>query len=358
MMETLDLSTVERIVRSNIRSYRDDPRFEDAVQEALIRAWKDMESGDYVEDLGYIINRAKLWARSFLQRKSTRTTGSPPLSRDGKMTEQGEKTRQKIMSYTSEYFRLHNRKPSNRETAKALGLTLTTVANQRINIAKGHYDHAVYDVEDKTGRRRLAKTYFLPVHLDSVFTSTMDSDGSSDPRTDALVAIPSFEGDVLDEMSFRSLLDQIPEENRKAVYLHYGLGYSLVECSQILGITQKIFYTRMAKAKDEIRAIMDPDFAAEYHKEPEPPKCRNGHEKPDTGRCKECIQNYEKRRAGRKKGVKVERKPRTHCKRDHEIRGFKSGRPYCKVCNYMSQNPDKEIPETSKLWLWDERPDA
>jgi RNA polymerase sigma factor (sigma-70 family) len=343
------LKSVEKMVRKAISSYRTDLRYEDAVQEALIRAWKDIQDGS--EDFNHVANRAKLWARAFLQKPYARTTGSPALSMDGVTTEDAERKRQKIISYVHEFSKLHDRKPSNSEVSQALGIPLATVAQQRINIASGAYDHAVYEAEGS--RRRISRTYFQPVHLDAFEA----------PDKDSMAAKVGFESDVIAKIDFELLLKSLTEDSRQVIYYHVFMGYNKRETSQWMGISQRQLDTRMARALDEVRAYWDPTFELPQD------ECPNGHPKTEENtkvtkeghkRCALCIKAYEDKRRARVKEQRAAAraaKPKvlkSHCKRDHEIRGIRpDGRRYCKVCNYL-KNTGKEPAPDSKVWVWDQ----
>lgn len=342
---------IEKIVRKAISSYRHDHRYEDAVQEALIRAWKDIEDG--IDDFHHVTNRAKVWARGFLGKPYARTTGSPPLSRDGVTTEDAERKRQKIISYEHEFFKLHERKPKNSEVSQALGIPLATVAQQRINIATGQYDHAVYESEGT--RRRISSSYFKPVHMDAFEA----------PDKDLIAAKTSFEGDVIAQLDFEALLHKLTEDSRQVIYYHVFMGYNKRETSQCMGISQRQLDTRLQRALDEVRAVYDPSFTLP------PETCPNGHErtadnllvtKEGHKRCKACIKAYEDKRRAKVKAdrakVRAERGPKTlktHCKRGHEIRGLRGdGKRYCKVCNYINTRGKEPAPD-SKIWEWDKK---
>lgn len=349
MFSSEQFKSVEKMVRAAIRSYKADLRYEDAVQEALIHAWKDAESGEYT--FNHVVNRAKVWARSFLQKPYARTTGAPPLSRDGVTTEDAERKRQKITSYVHEFTKLHDRKPSNQEVSQGLGIPLATVAQQRINIATGAYDHALYEGEGK--RRRIASVYFQPAHLDAVV----------DPDSTWWTADHGFEAESIANMDFERLLKGLSAESRDVIYYHVFMGYNKRETSQHCGITQRQLDTRLERALDEVRAYYDPSFVLP------PDTCPNGHEKTEENatytkeghrRCSLCIKAYEDKRRARVKAQRAEaraNKPKilkSHCKRNHEIRGIRpDGKRYCKVCNYMRSRGAEPGPD-SKIWEWDQ----
>lgn len=347
------LANIEKIVRSAIHSYSTDLRYEDAVQEALIRAWTDISEGQ--DDFNHIANRAKLWARSFLGKHYARTTGSPRLSRDGVTTEESERKRQKIISYVYEFGKLHDRKPTNQEVSQGLGMPLATVAQQRINIANGDYDHAVYEAEGS--RRRISSSYFKPVYLDSFEA----------PDKDLFASKAAFEGDLIERIDFELLLKALTPESRDVIYYYVFMGYNKRETSQHCGISQRQLDTRLQRALDEARAYYDPSFVLPVE------TCPNGHEKTDENvtvtkeghrRCRLCIKAYADKRNARVKADRAraregkEKAVKTHCKRGHEIRGirrsFKHGpKRYCKVCNFINTMGKEPTPD-SKVWEWDE----
>jgi hypothetical protein len=141
------------------------------------------------------------------------------------------------------------------------------------------------------------------------------------------------------------------------------MGYNKRETAQYCGLSQRQLEPRLQRALDEVRAYYDPSFVLP------PDTCPNGHERTEENiqvtkeghkRCRLCIKAYEDKRRAR---VKEQRaavraaKPKilkTHCKRDHEIRGIRpDGKRYCKVCNYLRQKGVEPGPG-SKIWEWDQ----
>jgi DNA-directed RNA polymerase specialized sigma24 family protein len=81
MEENLNLPNVERVLRSHLHKLKHLDRWEDGIQEGLIRAWKDMEEG--MDAYWQVINRAKMWAKTYILNSDGRrhATGHLPTTR-------------------------------------------------------------------------------------------------------------------------------------------------------------------------------------------------------------------------------------------------------------------------------------
>lgn len=215
----IDLKEVERVVRIGIVSFVTDDRYEDAVQEALIRAWKDIEAGE-TENFWLVANRAKIWARSFLGKPHARPTGAPKMSRDGKTTAHATLMVEKVKAFTYEFNKLHGRGPSGTELASGLGMNPHTATMYQRKIREGRIDHAMYDESEGPGHRRAAASYFKPTHItdDSINQETFSLEG--------------FEDTLIAEMDFFRLVEKIPAPYNTVLYLRFALGYTTKEIAE------------------------------------------------------------------------------------------------------------------------------
>lgn len=217
-----DLKEVEKSIRAGIWSWASDDKFEDAVQEALLHAWNDIESGR-VESFHHVVNRARVKARSFLLKPFARATGSPTLSRDGMSTHQADLMRSKVSAYRQEFFNLHDRLPSSSEISQGTGIHRESVANYVRQIKNGDWDHAQYEVEGN--RRRIAISYFKPHHIT---VENQDTIGG-------LNAV-EFETELISNLDFERFLSRIEDDvDREVLYLWAVKNYSGPEIAKHFG---------------------------------------------------------------------------------------------------------------------------
>lgn len=129
-MTTLEetLKIVEKYVNkrfSLVGGYR-----EDFMQEAQISAWQDYEAGKSTKHIcmraGYrVINLMSI--NKLGVRGQHQWTGHLTSGRDHQKSSAGEIVREKIRLYLSEYRTLHERQPTQKEIAQAMGITRATV---------------------------------------------------------------------------------------------------------------------------------------------------------------------------------------------------------------------------------------
>lgn len=328
----IDYEAIEGYVRRSLYSYRTHDMMDDAVQEAMIRAWKDHEEG--ITEQSYLCRRAKIWAFNFLRDAPTgrRTaTGAPKKSLEGRQDSRGQKTREKITQFLESYRELHEKDPKIYEVAEATGLSTAVVSYQWKNIREGKTkSNALYT--DEYGERRIdyraySIGHFTTDNEDPIFGYLSKSDRHTE----------SFEDDLLGDLDFNMLLGKVDEVHRKVLYLHHVLGYNAKEVAGALGYEKvsNVGSRRIKAAHEAVRAVVDPTF-----KLPEKRKYP-----------------VERKRVPKPKKPRPEQ---THCSKGHEIRGWRkaSQKRYCKICNNLRTNPGKtvdDIPADSKLWKWDER---
>jgi len=347
----VDIEKIRRYLITSLASYRGHSEYDDAFQEGMIRAWRDIEDGN--DDFRHVAHRAKLWAVAFISESGQgrrRSTGAPPMSRDGRRDAQGDKTREKIKQCIAEYESVHGEEPTNKYIVQSTGISSSVVSIQRKKMREGKgVNHAIYN-----GRDRIDHNAYTigPITLEN----ENDIYGS---------VTTSFESDLIADMSFKGLLEDLPSEERQVLYWHYVLGLNAKEIAAMLGLAGGSS-SGMRKIRAAHHAVKVHLFPEEYQEQ-----CVNGHKRTpentkvftnvngtSSKRCMICQEATRKRQAARRKPRKP-REVKTHCKRDHEIRGYKSNRRYCKICNYMSAYPNKteaDIPPESALWKWDEQP--
>lgn len=332
----ISLEYVENYLYKALVTYRNDENFEDAIQEGLIRAWKDVQENTLSEmTQSYINHRAKQWAKNFIRDSKIgrrRPTGAPLNSKEGRNTKSGVASREKISIFMRDYSDLHDKEPSNIEIAQATGLSAAVVSYQRKAIREGRHHNNAITVTDQDGRTRTDYTAYSVSHFTTTFTEDIIFN---------IAGKIEWEDETIAEMDFFNLLDGVDQKHKQVLFWHHFMGYNSKEIAGLLGFfpASNTGHRHIKAAHKAVHALLDPSVA--------PPKPML--ERAPRGPIKQ----------------KVGRAVATHCKANHEIRGIRksSGKRYCKICNSLRCNPGRieaDIAPDSKLWSWDEgaRPDG
>lgn len=253
---TTTLEWVQKWTSINLSHYRSHPHWEDAIQEALLHAWKDIESGEY--EPFHILNRAKQRAWAFMH-NNKRATGSPPLSRDGIGTAESDAQMWKIAHWRREYWELHDKWPSYAEVAKVFDISTSSVERQIMRHREGRYNHAVY-VPRGDGHRTLAPSYFNPISIDGMSDSLNDEGKDSETYNQIRFSTGDMEDIMISNLDFYRILDQVSEESRKVLFLVYVMGYTQPQVGKELGYKanhNQNGYKRIRKAHKEVKEILD-----------------------------------------------------------------------------------------------------
>ncbi len=246
MTFTIDFDEVSLTVTKRINAkFGTHADKDDALQEALIRTWKDVESKKY--DYNHIVNRAETWARKYLfpGANAQKSTGSSRVTTDG--FARRPEMREKIRLFRDEYRKLHGTNPTHKATGQALGLSASTIGSylKRMN--------TVEPIKAKDGRRIDYGAYnFKPL---------LDMRDESDDEYNSRVAIPSFEADLMDDLSFQELIKALDYESKRAFVLHFECDWSFTDIGYHLwpdspswiaarSRAQRLFY----KAKADLKA--------------------------------------------------------------------------------------------------------
>lgn len=353
---SVDLEEVRKYLLKATMSYRNHSDYEDGFQEGMIRAWKDVQDGN--ENTLHVCRRAKQWAVNYITDLGSgrrRATGAPVRAHDGLVRAQGDLTREKISQYIDEYMALHETTPTNKQISMATGISSSVVSRQRLNIKTGRGTNFSITTE-QYGELR---TDWSAYKHSAITDDNRDFVESYKATT--------FETDLVDELTFYELLAPLSVEHQKALYLYHILGYTGLEIAKHLGLSEHQMTGRrkVNDAHKALKNILDPQIET----------CHNGVHirteentkltlRSDGYTVKSCLacKTFKKQRD---KALSENNKTRTtkpkivktSCKSEHEIRGYKSGRRYCKICNNLRQYPGKtvdQIPAASKLWTWDE----
>lgn len=213
----MDLEQVAKVVRGTLaRKWFKHPDFEDAVQEAIIHAWRDIETGGYT--FAHVVNRAALQGKKLLADKRATITGKARRSKEGTVSAQGEATREKINMFIRDYVDIHEKMPTNKEIAAAVGVSNSTVITHR----KRGYTNVGAD-------GGVTRHNYSESSLESYMTAA-DIDADECP----LFAQDSFEDSLIEDLDFQNLLASLSEESAKALTL-YVMGYIDREIAEAFG---------------------------------------------------------------------------------------------------------------------------
>jgi DNA-directed RNA polymerase specialized sigma24 family protein len=294
---------LESYVRGALKNRRDMEDFEDAVQEGLIRGWKDSEEGS--RDEAWIFHRAAMWASQHLTNDTHLPTGHMGRERDGITRASGNATREKIKMYVEQFTELHDRAPNQTEIANAIGLNPSTVHTHLQRMKTGNAT-VLYRTEGE--KKRLDRSSYLhtPLLVD-------DRDGNSvrvHPEAESHNPAPSTEMLLLEELHFQALLAPLTKRSQEVLTLTHLYGWSQKEIGQYFGYTSP-----QAQAR---KLLLHAHKEVEFH--------FFGGEDPYV--------------------VKTGGKPRTsHCSRGHEWNEANTGfrdktkkHRYCKPCNRIRNN--------------------
>lgn len=285
------MAILPRILRGSFSSYKAREDFEDAVQEGLIRAWRDLNDEENERDDTYVIRRAKTWMHAALCDDSKLPTGHPGRERTGITKHASLPYKEKIRSYVDEYIALHDEKPTQAQISQATGIHKDTISRHMRNLNAG--DHALYR-DDTTAdggiaRRRVDRRAYIsaPLLIDGA-----DGNTFMHPDAEALSDGYQFEDVVASEDSFSHMLATLTDEDRKVITMYFQYGMTHKEIGNVLGFT----YTsqsrrRLLRGLDQIKedrfgiAEKNPEAASTGEVQSH---CKRGHELKAHGRGKGC----------------------------------------------------------------------
>lgn len=212
----LTFSDLEKIIRAYLRrkTGQSGDVVDDAVQEGMIYAWKDMGSGEYTDT--HIVHRAQqkawAWFRDDGKSKAV-STGGYNRSREGQaLSVEAEAKKEKFRIFVEAHLSLHNQYPSRAAVIEATGLSPETAT---LYLSKyrngGFYNMAQY--RDEYGQRALQRPTM----------TSMDTPVGHDGKNTigdlaATIVTDQFEDDLVGQMNYEYLLSKvILDKNREAL---------------------------------------------------------------------------------------------------------------------------------------------
>lgn len=201
-----DLPDIENQMRRIFWHWRNQDEYEDCVQEAVIRAWKDITSDEEYSDQ-HIINRAAQRYRAVATSDHHHYTGHPESrSGFGRTSPPLSPLEEKVRAYRHEYASLHDGyAPTPKQIAEAVGMPRWQAKNahERVKASEQRYTSALLRIEGDGKPRLDAAAYrFVPA----------PAGGHDNVESTALVqafAVPSFEDGSVDMIAFEQDLERL-----------------------------------------------------------------------------------------------------------------------------------------------------
>lgn len=297
--QTAFLSTVERVVRSNMSGYRDQHDWEDAIQEGVIRAWRDMREGERGNT--HIIRRAKIWAKTHMTDDHHLPTGHPGRETTGIVRQADLVRAEKVRGYVEHFYRLHDRLPKATEVAQALGISKSSASYhiKTRNEMRGGY--AVR--EDGEGHARLDRKSYRNVPL---FVTLSGGDEEIGPEAEFRAGLITFEDDVCSQDSFEHLMSLLAPQYQEVLRYYHLDQMTYKEIAEIIGLSRQATRKRVEMGHKLLRRFL-------------------------VGEVPQKVEQRGKDKQGRQRA--------THCKRGHAFTNDNviqqsNGRGVaCKTCN-------------------------
>ncbi len=253
MTQTVTMADYEKISRTVERRvqrlYGSHYECEDAIQEALIRAWTDLSEGQ--TDYTHIVNRAANWAKSFLF-SNRLPTGAPHRDRSGIHKEQGNKRREKIRMFVDEWTSIHGKKPTLKQVESGTGIPTSSVSIHLKVIREENFS-----VMTKDESNRLDRSSYSMIPLPS---GTIKDEGGTRDNGDEwnrkhamLYSIPTFEPDSDSTIYLTSLFESLEAELKTIATLYYICDWSQYAIADYIGHSQKYVMVRLKKVHEQLR---------------------------------------------------------------------------------------------------------
>lgn len=224
---------VERYLKVSLAKWRDHlpELWEDAFQEGMIQAWRDVEAD--VQPKLKLLRRASMTAEKYLHRNGEYSFGKPKKSREG--IRRNHDVLDKVQVFLEEYMPVHNNIwPTPTIAAKALGITDKQAHTALKAIKSGNIDHMVYR-ED--GRKDWGYYSTVSVELLHPGKSTngweTNRSWTDNPQMQHLAE--SFEDFVISEHNFVDILKKLAPEYREILYLFCAEQYNRGDLGRHIG---------------------------------------------------------------------------------------------------------------------------
>ncbi len=242
------------ITKRMYHAYGAHTNIDDAVQEAIIRAWRDVEDG--ITDYNYLVNRARIWGKAILFDAHHYPTGDLGRSREGTTRKRSDATREKIKLFVDEYKELHGEDPSIRQIQVGLGTKADI--SRHLKTIKSHIPLILREGEGNNRINRAAYVFTsLPESVES--NGASENEWSSNQGHKAF-STPSFEDESISYRDFIHLIDKIQDpEFKEIAFLYYHEDWSQKDIGVHLGYAhpQSTVTRALKKIHEELRETLD-----------------------------------------------------------------------------------------------------
>ncbi|MGW0682917.1 hypothetical protein ACWD2L_06085 [Streptomyces sp. NPDC002754] len=213
-----DLADIEDQVRRIMWRWQGRDEFEDCVQEAVIRAWKDITADEEYSDK-HIMNRAVQRYKAVATSDSHHYTGYLGRCHEGRRTPAPlSPVEEKVRAYRHEYAALHDGyAPTPKQTADAVGLPKWQARNaiERVKGSEQRYSSALTRKDGDHERLDIAA-------YRHVAPPTTDGDVIQSAALVRAFGEPTFEEELVDRIAFDADLERLfPGDTRAHVALRW-----------------------------------------------------------------------------------------------------------------------------------------
>lgn len=225
--------------------------WDDARQEGMIQVWRDIEAGETVKLK--ILRRASLVANKYIHRNGEYSFGKPKKSRDGLKSKKS--TYEKVQAYLDEVVPILGHWPTAKQVSDATGLGYSNTLRVFRDIREGRVDHMVYNA---SGRKDW--DYYKTVSTESLATSTEDPFTSTWTNSKQVLRYAeTFEEDLVANLSFIDILNELNDHHREVLFLHYQQGYTPSAIAQHFNLGSSARGSRhIAAATHQASLIVNP----------------------------------------------------------------------------------------------------
>jgi len=189
--------------------------WDDALQEGMIQAWRDVEAG--IEPKLKVLRRASMHAQGFFQRNGEYFFGKPKKSRDG--LRHNSATLDKVQTYLEEFMPVHRRFPTGVETSNALGIKQSAATMALRHIREGRIDHMKYHNTYIDGARRKDFSYYSSVSIQTL-EGTESANRTWEDNPLVPLQLNDFETDSISYMDLITALKKLAPDYQTTLYLY------------------------------------------------------------------------------------------------------------------------------------------
>lgn len=232
MTGTIDQELIEQL-RARLTRYCTVQTFDDALQEAMIRAWQLMSGSDSLSR-EQIVNKAADRGRAVVSNASDSVPlGKPTRDKAGRRYRAGDLSRTRIKTFQTEFEKSHGQLPTVTEVSQ--GLNMST-RNVRDHLQRMKTERKSMNVDER-GRIR--------EHL-QLSGIEIDPEYMGDTV--------EFEETLLSYLSFFEIVAPLTAHEKELMYLCHVQGMNNSEVARCLGMSDSTTRDRIKRAHHTLRS--------------------------------------------------------------------------------------------------------